>query len=43
MLRLRYTAENLNPNTKLCGKRSLLELLSPARPTDRSAPRHTGS
>ncbi|MEW2078124.1 hypothetical protein AB0941_31770 [Streptomyces sp. NPDC013433] len=36
VLRLEYTAMSLNPNARLYGKRSLLELLDPARPRDRA-------
>ncbi|MDQ0994802.1 hypothetical protein [Streptomyces sp. V3I7] len=36
VLRLEYTAMSLNPNAKLYGKRSLLELFDPARPRDRA-------
>ncbi|MEV5358189.1 hypothetical protein [Streptomyces sp. NPDC052693] len=36
VLRLEYTAMSLNPNAKLYGKRSLLELLDADRPEDRA-------
>ncbi|CAL9676240.1 hypothetical protein SUDANB176_07794 (plasmid) [Streptomyces sp. enrichment culture] len=36
VLRLEYTAMSLNPNARLYGKRSLLELLDPSRPRDRA-------
>jgi hypothetical protein len=36
VLRLEYTAMSLNPNARLYGKRSLLELLDPARLRDRA-------
>ncbi|MGW5136779.1 hypothetical protein [Streptomyces sp. NPDC004135] len=36
VLRLEYTAMSLNPNAKLYGKRSLLELLEGDRPEDRA-------
>ncbi|MER8226496.1 hypothetical protein ABTZ58_39665 [Streptomyces sp. NPDC094143] len=36
ILRLEYTAMSLNPNAKLYGKRSLLELLDTDRPEDRA-------
>ncbi|MFC8372780.1 hypothetical protein ACFUIT_33285 [Streptomyces sp. NPDC057239] len=33
-LHMEYTAMSLNPNARLCGKRSLLELPDPAQPKD---------
>ncbi|GGP80802.1 hypothetical protein [Streptomyces melanogenes] len=36
VLRLEYTAMSLNPNAKLYGRKSLLELLNPAEPQDRA-------
>jgi hypothetical protein len=36
VLRLEYTAMSLNPNAKLYGKRTLLELLDRSRPRDRA-------
>ncbi|MGW5736268.1 MULTISPECIES: hypothetical protein [Streptomyces] len=36
VLRLEYTAMSLNPNARLYGKRSLLELFDPAQPQDRA-------
>ncbi|MCT9093459.1 hypothetical protein N4G70_32005 [Streptomyces sp. ASQP_92] len=36
VLRLEYTAMSLNPNARLYGRRSLLELLDPDQPRDRA-------
>ncbi|USQ85895.1 hypothetical protein NFX46_20460 [Streptomyces phaeoluteigriseus] len=36
VLRLEYTAMSLNPNARLYGRRSLLELFDPSRPRDRA-------
>ncbi|MEU6511032.1 hypothetical protein [Streptomyces sp. NPDC046942] len=36
VLRLEYTAMSLNPNAKLYGRKSLLELFDPAKPRDRA-------
>ncbi|MFI6055956.1 hypothetical protein ACIBCO_38520 [Streptomyces violascens] len=36
VLRLEYTAMSLNPNAKLYGSKSLLQLLDPAQPRDRA-------
>ncbi|MGW5657207.1 hypothetical protein [Streptomyces humi] len=36
VLRLEYTAMSLNPNAKLYGRRTLLELFDPAQPRDRA-------
>jgi 3'-phosphoadenosine 5'-phosphosulfate sulfotransferase (PAPS reductase)/FAD synthetase len=36
VLRLEYTAMSLNPNARLYGRRSLLELFDPAMPRDRA-------
>ncbi|MEU8952026.1 hypothetical protein [Streptomyces sp. NPDC048489] len=36
VLRLEYTAMSLNPNARLYGKKSLLELFDPAQPRDRA-------
>ncbi|MEU5281681.1 hypothetical protein AB0G87_35335 [Streptomyces asoensis] len=36
VLRLEYTAMSLNPNAKLYGRRTLLELFDPAAPRDRA-------
>ncbi|WP_432034399.1 hypothetical protein [Streptomyces antibioticus] len=36
VLRLEYTAMSLNPNPKLYGRRSLLELFDPGQPRDRA-------
>lgn len=36
VLRLEYTAMSLNPNAKLYGKRTLLELFDPSQPRDRA-------
>ncbi|WP_405868177.1 hypothetical protein OG407_49865 [Streptomyces sp. NBC_01515] len=36
VLRLEYTAMSLNPNAKLYGRKTLLELFDPAQPRDRA-------
>ncbi|MFE9127336.1 hypothetical protein ACFYOF_18285 [Streptomyces sp. NPDC007148] len=36
VLRLEYTAMSLNPNAKLYGRKTLLEMFDPARPRDRA-------
>ncbi|MET9462237.1 hypothetical protein ABZY05_45770 [Streptomyces canus] len=36
VLRLEYTAMSLNPNAKLYGRKTLLELFDPTRPRDRA-------
>ncbi|MFJ2007819.1 hypothetical protein [Streptomyces chartreusis] len=36
VLRLEYTAMSLNPNAKLYGRKSLLEMFDPAQPRDRA-------
>lgn len=36
VMRLEYTAMSLNPNAKLCGRKSLLEMFDPTQPRDRA-------
>lgn len=36
VLRLEYTAMSLNPNAKLYGRKTLLELFDPTQPRDRA-------